>query len=111
MRLLADENCPRDLIRLLREGGHDVAWIREDSPGSSDREVLARAQRERRVVATFDKDFGNLALRSGLPASCGVLLFRLRGATPTALAERAAGVVGMRRSWTGGSGTGPATAV
>jgi predicted nuclease of predicted toxin-antitoxin system len=101
MRLLADENCPRTLIRLLREAGHDVAWIREDSPGIPDREVLARALRERRVVATFDKGFGDLAFRSGLPALCGVLLFRLRGTNATAVADRAAEALESRDSWMG----------
>ncbi len=101
MRLLADENCTRTLVRLLRAAGHDVAWIREDSAGASDREVLARALRERRVLATFDKDFGNLAFRSGLPASCGILLFRIRAGSPAAVAARAMEAIGTRRSWTG----------
>ena len=29
------------------------------------------------MVVTFDKDFGELAFRSLLPASCGVILFRI----------------------------------
>jgi len=29
------------------------------------------------VGITFDKDFGELAWRVGLPASCGIVLFRL----------------------------------
>ena len=101
MRLLADENCPRTLIRVLREAGHDVAWIHEDSPGLTDPGVLARAMRERRVVATFDKGFGGLAFQSRLPASCGVLLFRLRGMNATALAERAVEALESRSSWMG----------
>ncbi len=36
MRLLADENFPLDAVQALRNGGHDVAWIREDSRGISD---------------------------------------------------------------------------
>jgi hypothetical protein len=38
---------------------------------------LERAQREGRVVMTFDKDFGELAFRHGLAASVGVVLFRI----------------------------------
>jgi hypothetical protein len=38
-----------------------VVWIREASPGSSDSQVLARAQDENRILITFDKDFGELA--------------------------------------------------
>ncbi len=101
MRILADEDCPRALVRILRESGHDVAWIRDEAPGASDAEVLSRAQRENRVVATFDKGFGDLAFRSGLPAGCGIVLFRLRGPTPYSLAARASEAFCMRTSWAG----------
>ena len=77
MRLLADENVPGDLVAALRERGHDVAWAHTDSPGSRDPEVLARAQAEDRILITFDKDFGELAFRAGLPAASGVVLFRI----------------------------------
>jgi len=33
--------------------------------------------REGRILLTFDKDFGELAWRAGLPASSGIILFRL----------------------------------
>jgi len=77
-RLLADEDVPGAVVAALRQQGHDVAWIAEDASGSPDPEVLARAQRENRVVVTFDKDFGELAFRRGLAASVGVVLFRIR---------------------------------
>ena len=77
MRLLADENIPGEAVAALRVAGHDVAWIRVDQPGSSDRDVLARAQEENRILLTFDKDFGEFAWRERLPAACGVMLFRL----------------------------------
>ena len=76
MRWLANENFPGDAVELLRAHGHDVAWIRVDSPGLPDPQVLARAVTEQRVLLTFDKDFGELAFRSRLPAACGVILFR-----------------------------------
>ena len=77
MRFLANENIPGEAVTALRAGGHDVAWVRSDAPGSSDREVLARAMSENRVLLTFDKDFGELAWRAGLPITCEVILFRL----------------------------------
>ena len=82
MRLLADENIPGDAIAALRAAGHDVVWVRTDGPGSTDRDILARAQREDRIVLTFDKDFGELAWRARLPAACGVVLLRLLMPTP-----------------------------
>lgn len=77
MRILANENFPGEAVAALRARGHDVAWVRTDAPGSSDVQVLERAQREHRIVVTFDKDFGELAFHSGLPASSGVALFRI----------------------------------
>jgi predicted nuclease of predicted toxin-antitoxin system len=43
----------------------------------ADSEVLDRAIRDSRVLLTFDKDFGELAFKHGLPAECGVILVRL----------------------------------
>lgn len=77
MRILADENFPGRVVALLRERGHDVLWARVEMSGAADTEVLARAQADGRVLVTFDKDFGELAFRYGLPASCGVVLVRL----------------------------------
>ena len=54
-----------------------MTWIRTDAPGSRDEEVLTLAKVEDRVLITFDKDFGELAYRSRLPVSCGVILFRI----------------------------------
>ena len=65
-RLLADENVPGPAVTALREYGHDVVWMHEEALGTPDPEVLARAQLERRVVVTFDKDFGELAFRAGM---------------------------------------------
>jgi predicted nuclease of predicted toxin-antitoxin system len=61
MHILAHENFPGDTVAVLRQRGHDVVWVRTEAPGSSDQEVLERAQAEDRIVATFDKDFGELA--------------------------------------------------
>lgn len=101
MRFLADENFPGDAIAALRAHGHDVAWIRADAPGSSDADVLARTICEGRVLLTFDKDFGELAWRAGLPASAGVVLFRLPMPPPSDLISTVAGVLNGRQDWAG----------
>ncbi len=101
MRIPADENVSRRLVLNLRERGHDVAWVREDSPGIPDAEVLARAEAEGRLVVTFDKGFGELAFRSGLSARCGVLLFRTAVGSPEELATQAAAIIGSRDDWNG----------
>ena len=79
MNILADENIKEEPVYALRRGGHDVAWVREDSPRVNDRIVLARAMSENRLLITYDKGFGNLVFGERLPASCGVVLFTFSG--------------------------------
>lgn len=101
MRFLANENFPGDAVARLKAAGHDVTWVRTAAPGSSDEEVLARAAREERIVLTFDEDFGELAWRAGLPATSGVVLFRLpMPAAADAGAVLAARIV-ERTDWAG----------
>jgi predicted nuclease of predicted toxin-antitoxin system len=101
MRILANENFPRDAVEALRGAGHDVAWVRTDAPGSSDTEVLVRAQAEGRLLVTFDKDFGELAFRSGLSSASGVILFRALAPSPTVLARLAVRALSSRTDWAG----------
>jgi predicted nuclease of predicted toxin-antitoxin system len=61
MRFLANENFPGAAVTALEAAGHDVVWIRTAAPGAIDRDVLAWAAREERILLTFDKDFGELA--------------------------------------------------
>jgi len=101
VRILADENFAGDAVIALRERGHDVAWVRSDAPGSSDLEVIARAQAEGRVLVTFDKDFGELVFRSGLSASSGVVLFRISASSPAYIARVAVAALESRTDWAG----------
>lgn len=101
MRILADENCPRNLVDVLDELGHDVVWIRTDSPGVKDPAILARAQRENRIVLTFDKDFGELAFRHKLPAQSGIIFCRLHGLSPAKLVEIVLAALANQDSWAG----------
>ncbi|HEX9837028.1 MAG TPA: DUF5615 family PIN-like protein [Alphaproteobacteria bacterium] len=101
MRFVADENVPGEAITALRDAGHDVAWIRADAPGSSDDEVLARAMRERRILLTFDKDFGELAWRARLPEDCGVVLVRLPMPPAARVGQMLARIIDSRTDWAG----------
>ncbi len=101
MRFLADENFPGEAITALRAAGHDVAWVRTDAPGSTDRVVLERAVAETRILITFDKDFGELAWRFGLPAHCGVVLFRVAMPPPTGVGAAITDILTQRSDWPG----------
>jgi predicted nuclease of predicted toxin-antitoxin system len=100
MRILADENFPGDAVTALRERGHDVVWIRTEAPGVSDGDVLARAQ-ARRQEPLITKDFGGLAFRRGLPATSGIILFRLSALSPASVARPAVAALEARADWAG----------
>ncbi|MGD0092625.1 MAG: DUF5615 family PIN-like protein [Planctomycetota bacterium] len=104
MRLLANENFPREAVALLRVRGHDVLWGRTDMPGAADPAVLERAEAEGRILVTFDKDFGKLAYYSGLPLPCGIILFRISLPSPQHAAAKIAAAIEGRSDWVGNFG-------
>lgn len=75
--------------------------VREEMQGAADREILDRAEREGRVLLTCDRDFGELAIRSGMPATCGVVLLRLSGPSPGVDNARALLALESRSDWAG----------
>lgn len=60
MRFLADESCDFSVVRALRSAGYEVKAVAEISPRAEDTEVLHLAFREKRILLTEDKDFGQL---------------------------------------------------
>jgi predicted nuclease of predicted toxin-antitoxin system len=101
MRFLADENIPGVAVTALAANGHDVAWVRSTAPGMSDSDVLAWAVRDNRILLTFDKDFGELARNSALPASCGVILIRVPPPRAGNAGAQFAASIASRHDWAG----------
>lgn len=101
MNFLAHENFPLDAVEALRQDGHDVVWVRVNCPGISDVEVLSLAQAESRILLTFDKDFGELAFRLKLPATVGIILFRIKTPSSGVVAEKVAKAIALRDDWYG----------
>jgi hypothetical protein len=101
MRFLADENFPAATARALAGLGYDIVSVMTTTPGASDLDVLARAERERRVLLTFDKDFGDLARSFNLSGDCGVVLFRIPMPLPGDAGDAIAALVAERDDWTG----------
>ena len=101
MRFLANENFPGDAVASMRTAGHDVIWVRTDAPGLKDEDVLAWGEREKRVLLTFDKDFGELAWHARLPASCGIVLFRMPMPAPAQVGAALAARIAERSDWAG----------
>lgn len=101
MYFLADENFPELAVEALRLRGHDVKWVKKDSPGISDPEVLERAAAEGRTVLTLDTDFGEYTFRWGLPIESGIILFRITPQSASLIAEITVSVVETRTDWSG----------
>jgi predicted nuclease of predicted toxin-antitoxin system len=77
MRFLLDESADARLQPYLTSQGYDASRIAREHPaGLPDREVLAIAAAERRILLTADHDFGELVFHHGQPHQ-GVILFRL----------------------------------
>lgn len=53
----------------MRDAGHDVVWSGSWEKDPGDEEILRYAHREKRVLITLDKDFGEIAIVRGLPHS------------------------------------------
>jgi predicted nuclease of predicted toxin-antitoxin system len=82
MDFVANENFPLFSVRLLRNAGHNVASIIEETPGATDSDILKRAQREKRIILTFDRDYGELIYRHRTFFAEGVVYFRFDPSTP-----------------------------
>ena len=81
MLLLVDESTGKRLAALLASAGHDVVFVGDVMPSSSDEEVLAKAESEKRILISDDKDFGELVIRQRKPAT-GVTLLRTLSVSP-----------------------------
>ena len=60
MRFLIDENVALSITKSLRKAGYDVKDIKELKLFNiSDKEVLDLANKEKRIIITYDSDFEN----------------------------------------------------
>lgn len=82
-RFLFDQNAPLASAHRLRDAGHDVAQVESGEP---DGVVLDRARSESRIVVTYDRDFGYLVFRAGVPVPPGIVYFRSQPAFPESTA-------------------------
>lgn len=81
MNILADEGIDKQIVDRLRQDGHMVIYIVEESPGITDDVILTLANQQDHILATRDKDFGELVYRMHRVTQ-GVMLVRLDGLHP-----------------------------
>ena len=75
MRFLAEVGVSITTVERLRAADHDAVHLREEGLiRLPDPEIVSKAARERRIVLTFDLDFGDIlaAARGEAP---GVIIF------------------------------------
>lgn len=76
MKFFVDESVEYRIVVFLRNLGYDTVSVSESFPSLNDTDILSSAYKEKRILITNDKDFGELIFRCKLPHK-GVILFRL----------------------------------
>lgn len=77
-KFLADVNIEKSLVDFLREQSFDVIWIPNYNCNLSDEDLLKFANKEKRILITNDKDFGELIFQQR-KLSEGIILIRVKG--------------------------------
>jgi predicted nuclease of predicted toxin-antitoxin system len=89
MRLLVDENVHRVVVERLRAAGYETEWIAEKAgAGASDEAILTRPDIGTLTFITYDRDFGELIFKRGLPTPRRIIYSRLGRADPRHMADR-----------------------
>jgi len=82
MKFLTDENIALSVMRFIRQKGFDVKDIKEESlQGSSDKDVLMLAKKEKRIILTHDKDFLEI-VKSDKTEIEGIILIKCKKQNP-----------------------------
>lgn len=76
MKFLVDENIGKSIVGHLKNTGYDVIWIKEVRLGMPDSDILKLALKEKRVIVTYDRDFGELVFLQK-EKHYGIILLRL----------------------------------
>ena len=84
MKFLANENIPLDSVHALRRAGHHVLGISEEHAGMKDIDVLKRAVKDKSIILTFDRDYGELIFKYPKLIPEGLIYFRFAPATSEA---------------------------
>ena len=77
MIFIVDECTGDRVVQWLRTKGFDVYSVYKENKGADDEWILWKAAKEKYVVITNDKDFGELIFKEG-KGHCGVIFLRLK---------------------------------
>jgi predicted nuclease of predicted toxin-antitoxin system len=77
LKILVDEDMPRPTTGLLQSLGIDAVDLRDIGlKGSTDAEVFEYAQKNKMIIMSRDKEFGNI-LKYPLGTHCGIIWVNL----------------------------------
>lgn len=76
LNFLVDVSAGLSVTIFLRSEGYDAISVQEINPRMKDEEIIRLAVRDKRIIVTMDKDFGELVYRCLMNHS-GILLLRL----------------------------------
>jgi predicted nuclease of predicted toxin-antitoxin system len=77
MKFLANENFPLTSTKYLESKGFDIKAVGVHYSGITDKEVIELAEKEKRTILTFDRDYGELIFKFGNKPAEGVIYLRL----------------------------------
>ncbi len=66
MKVLLDSCVSALAAEVVRQAGHDATWVGDWAADPGDPAILHRAAADSRVLATIDKDFGELVIVRGM---------------------------------------------
>lgn len=93
MQFLADMGVDQRIVDWLRSQGHGAVHLREQGLHRlPDADVFAKAIAEKRIILTFDLDFGEILAHAGA-AVVSVILFRLNNTRTPFVQQRLATVL------------------
>ena len=72
MKILLDACISIKVVEKLKSAGHEVDWVSEWDKDPGDEQILERAFKDKKVLITLDKDFGELVIVHDQP-HCGIL--------------------------------------
>lgn len=78
IKFIADVNIEKAIVDYLSEKAYDVKWVPDFNCKILDEELLSLARREKRILITNDKDFGELIFLQR-KLSVGIILIRVKG--------------------------------
>ena len=79
---LADENIPLSVIKQLRKEGCKIISVLEEFKSSSDKNILELSSKNKWIIITFDRDFGDLIFKQNCGKPFGIIFLRIIPKSP-----------------------------